>query len=84
MVHFSAKLKNEPPLLLPLREQNARKHNIYLKSSKRYKIDLKFYFNSLKALLFASLENRAHEIYRGERVLREKSSIFLNQKHTRP
>ncbi|MDZ7880049.1 MAG: hypothetical protein U5L45_20395 [Saprospiraceae bacterium] len=37
MVHFSAKPKNEPPLLLSLCEQNARKFNIYLESLKRTK-----------------------------------------------
>ncbi|MDZ7877665.1 MAG: hypothetical protein U5L45_08345 [Saprospiraceae bacterium] len=38
MVHFSAKPKNEPPLLLPLRERHPRKLNIYLGLLKRYKI----------------------------------------------
>ncbi|MDZ7878476.1 MAG: hypothetical protein U5L45_12430 [Saprospiraceae bacterium] len=38
MVHFSAKPKNEPPLLPSLREQNVRKLNIYLESSKRYQL----------------------------------------------
>ncbi|MDZ7878017.1 MAG: hypothetical protein U5L45_10115 [Saprospiraceae bacterium] len=34
MVNFSAKPKNEPPLLLPLRERKVRKLNIYLDSLK--------------------------------------------------